>query len=87
VHKSFHNNIARIAILLAACSATLAGSQSCPVSSVASSATPIVLYTDIQSGPLNGGENNKGIYLSIFGKNFGAAGLGTIPKFSSMELR
>ena len=31
MHKSFHNNIARIAMLLAACSATLAGSQSCPV--------------------------------------------------------
>jgi Divergent InlB B-repeat domain len=33
---------------------------------------PLVLYTDIASGPNTGGENNKGIYLSIFGKNFGA---------------
>jgi IPT/TIG domain len=32
---------------------------------------PIVLYTDIASGPNSGGENNKGTYLSIFGKNFG----------------
>ncbi len=41
---------------------------------------PIVLYTDITSGPTTGGENNKGIYLSIFGKNFGTSGLGTAVK-------
>lgn len=38
---------------------------------------PIVLYTDIVSGPTSGGENNQGAYLSIFGKNFGSSGLGT----------
>jgi hypothetical protein len=38
---------------------------------------PVVLYTDITSGPNTGGENNKGIYLSVFGKNFGATGLGS----------
>ncbi|WP_374593238.1 choice-of-anchor Q domain-containing protein [Aquabacterium sp.] len=38
---------------------------------------PIVLYTDITSGPNTGGENDKGAYLSIFGKNFGRDGLGT----------
>ena len=32
--------------------------------------TPYILYTDILSGPVIGGENNKGAYLSIFGKNF-----------------
>jgi len=37
---------------------------------------PVVLYTDIVSGPNTGGENGKGIYLSIFGKNFGGTGLG-----------
>lgn len=36
-----------------------------------------MLYTDILSGPTTGGENNKGIYLSIFGKNFGSTGLGS----------
>jgi hypothetical protein len=41
---------------------------------------PVVLYTDILSGPATGGENNKGIYLSIFGKNFGGTGLGTTVK-------
>ena len=44
-------------------------------------ATPIVLYTDIVSGPNSGGENNKGAYLSIFGVNFGVpADLGTKTK-------
>jgi hypothetical protein len=33
---------------------------------------PIVLYTDLASGPNSGGENNKGAYLAVFGKNFGA---------------
>ncbi|MBI4897915.1 MAG: hypothetical protein HY827_06070 [Actinobacteria bacterium] len=37
---------------------------------------PHVLYTDIVSGPNSGGEGNLGAYLSIFGKNFGSAGLG-----------
>jgi hypothetical protein len=39
-----------------------------------------VLYTDLISGPNSGGENNKGAYLSIFGKNFGSSGLGTTVK-------
>jgi hypothetical protein len=43
--------------------------------------SPKVLYTDIVSGPISGGENNKGIYLSLFGYNFGtASGLGTLTK-------
>ena len=44
------------------------------------SGAPKVLYTDITSGPNVGGENNKGIYLSIFGKNFGSSGLGSTVK-------
>jgi len=38
---------------------------------------PVVLYTDIASGPNSGGENDRGAYLSVFGKNFGPIGLGT----------
>ena len=41
------------------------------------SGAPLVLYTDIASGPNTGGENNAGAYLSIFGKNFGTTGLGS----------
>jgi len=41
---------------------------------------PIVLYTDIVSGPNSGGENDAGAYLSVFGKNFGATGLGSTVK-------
>ena len=32
---------------------------------------PRIFYTDIESGPNTGGENNNGAYLSIFGKGFG----------------
>ena len=42
---------------------------------------PLVLYTDLLSGPNSGGENNSGAYLSIFGKNLGSpSGLGTVTK-------
>ncbi|MEK6749914.1 MAG: right-handed parallel beta-helix repeat-containing protein [Pseudomonadota bacterium] len=37
---------------------------------------PLILYTDVLSGPNSGGENNFGMYLTIFGKNFGVQGLG-----------
>jgi hypothetical protein len=40
-------------------------------------APPVVLYTDIVSGPNSGGENGKGSYLSVFGKNFGSGAMGT----------
>jgi len=33
---------------------------------------PVVLYTDIVSGPTSGGENGKGCYVSVFGRNFGS---------------
>jgi hypothetical protein len=33
---------------------------------------PLVAYTDLVAGPVSGGENNLGAYVSIFGKNFGA---------------
>ncbi|MEP7043896.1 MAG: hypothetical protein ABI843_12595, partial [Dokdonella sp.] len=38
---------------------------------------PIVLYTDIVSGPNSGGENDKGCYLSVFGTNFGSGAPGS----------
>jgi hypothetical protein len=49
------------------------------LSPMASAATlPLVLYTDILSGPTSGGEGDRGIYLSIFGIGFGSsAGLGS----------
>jgi O-antigen/teichoic acid export membrane protein len=39
--------------------------------------SPIVAYTDVLSGPTRGGDKDAGVYLSIFGKGFGAGGLGT----------
>jgi hypothetical protein len=46
----------------------------------AAAGAPVVLYTDVTSGPNSGGENNEGAYLSIFGKNFGSTGLGSTVK-------
>src|SRR5258708_5043291 len=43
----------------------------------ASVAAPVVLYTDLVSGPNLGGEHDKGTYLSVFGKNFSGGNLGT----------
>jgi len=37
------------------------------------SGAPKILYTDIVAGPNTGGESNNGIYLSIFGVNFGSS--------------
>ncbi len=38
----------------------------------ASSGAPILLYTDVLSGPGSGGELDLGMYLTVFGKNFGS---------------
>ena len=35
-------------------------------------APPVCLYQDVLSGPASGGEGGNGIYLTIFGKNFGS---------------
>lgn len=36
------------------------------------SGAPAIFYTDIVSGPSAGGQNNKGVFVRVFGKNFGA---------------
>lgn len=54
-------------------STTSTGSTSSGTGTTAPSAAPITLYTDVVAGPTSGGENNDGMYLSIFGKNFGSS--------------
>jgi hypothetical protein len=44
-------------------SATLAGAQAAP---------PRIFFSDLESGPNTGGQNNKGVWVTIWGKNFGA---------------
>lgn len=42
---------------------------------------PIVLFSDIVSGPITGGENDNGCYLTLWGFRFGTSGgLGTTTK-------
>lgn len=52
-------------------STTTSGSSTSTTTS-SPGAAPIALYTDVVAGPTSGGENNAGMYLSIFGKNFGS---------------
>jgi hypothetical protein len=53
---------------------TTANSASGPTSNGATSpsSSPLILYTDVTSGPNSGGEGNNGTYLTIFGTHFGA---------------
>ena len=40
--------------------------------SLAYAASPVVFFSDLTSGPKTGGQNNKGAFVTIVGKNFGA---------------
>jgi hypothetical protein len=39
---------------------------------LAASAQPVIFYSDLESGPKNGGENNNGAYVTLYGRGFGA---------------
>jgi hypothetical protein len=74
-------------VTLVACALTSGSSEGIAASAVTAvmpspivMGAPLVLYTDLASGPNNGGEKNKGAYLSIFGRNFSSTGLGTLVK-------
>jgi hypothetical protein len=43
-----------------------------PSVSQAAASTPVIFYSDLDSGPKTGGENDNGVYVTIWGKNFGA---------------
>src|SRR5258708_570810 len=38
----------------------------------AQSAHPRIFFSDLESGPITGGQNNKGAWVTIWGKGFGA---------------
>jgi hypothetical protein len=40
-------------------------------SASAQSAPPRIFFSDLESGPKTGGENNNGVYVTLWGKNFG----------------
>ena len=45
----------------------------CPFRAFGQTAPPAIFYSDLQSGPNSGGENNNGAYVTIYGKRFGAS--------------
>ena len=50
------------------------GARFVPPAVAPARAAPRILYTDALAGPNVGGENDKGMYLSVFGVGFGASG-------------
>src|SRR5689334_17437612 len=44
-----------------------------PIVKLALAATPVVFYTDLESGPNAGGENNRGAFVTLYGNHFGSS--------------
>ena len=44
----------------------------CSTAMLAQSAPPSLFFSDLESGPNTGGQNNKGVWVTIWGKGFGA---------------
>jgi hypothetical protein len=43
-----------------------------PAMSFGQSALPSIFFSDLESGPNTGGQNNKGVWVTLWGKGFGA---------------
>lgn len=43
-----------------------------PQSPSSGSGAPVIFFTDIESGPKTGGENNNGAFVTLYGNNFGS---------------
>ncbi|KPK96505.1 MAG: hypothetical protein AMJ95_13870, partial [Omnitrophica WOR_2 bacterium SM23_72] len=41
--------------------------------SAAYAAAPVIFYSDLESGPKTGGQDNKGAFVTIWGRNFGSS--------------
>lgn len=51
----------------------LCGLVLCMVNATAQTQLPHIFYSDLESGPNTGGDNNAGAYVTIYGRNFGAS--------------
>lgn len=49
-------------------------------------AAPVILFTDILSGPNTGGKNNNGVFLCIYGNDFGATQGSSIVEINNTEV-
>ena len=45
----------------------------CSTAALAQSSTPRLFYSDLESGPNTGGQNNNGAFVTLWGKGFGAS--------------
>ena len=42
-------------------------------SAAGTTSTPLIFYSDLQSGPNSGGQNNQGLFVTLYGVGFGSA--------------
>ena len=45
----------------------------CSTAMLAQSSTPRLFYSDLESGPNTGGQNNNGAFVTLWGKGFGSS--------------
>jgi hypothetical protein len=62
MRTKFYNFVSIAIVALAVCSNA----------AFAQSPSPTLFYSDLESGPNTGGENNNGAYIALWGKGFGA---------------
>ena len=43
------------------------------ISTAAWASSPVIFYSDLTAGPNTGGQNNNGVFVTIWGNNFGTA--------------
>ena len=81
VRHGLTTRVAALACCVAPAACGGGGGGDGPSTTTPSGDAPVALFTDVPSGPVSGGENNLGGYLTIYGRNFGSAsGLGTTTK-------
>ena len=50
----------------------------CATQLSAQGAAPVLLYSDLDSGPATSGQNGNGVFVCVYGENFGSSGTLTI---------
>ncbi len=58
------------------CSAVVAGADCDVLPGMLDPAAPVILFTDLVSGPNSGGVGGNGVFLTLYGLRFGAQGAG-----------
>jgi len=65
-----------LAAFLAVCACLVL--PGCTTQLLAQDAAPMLFYSDLDSGPATGGQNGNGVFVCVYGENFGSTGTLTI---------